>query len=56
MSGYAPDYGMYMPMEIPKLSEDTLQAWSGMSYIDIVIELANIYIGDEIPSPKISGK
>ena len=55
MSGYAPDDGMYMPMEIPKLSEDTLKAWADLSYVDIVKEIAKIYVGDEIPSEKISG-
>ena len=54
-SGYASDDGMYMPMEIPKLSEETLEAWSSLSYKDIVKEIAKIYIGDEMPSDKISG-
>lgn len=56
MSGYATDYGMYMPMEIPKLSQDTLEQWSQLSYIDIMKELAKIFVGDEVPAEKISGE
>ncbi|XP_067950928.1 threonine synthase-like 2 isoform X2 [Watersipora subatra] len=53
MSGYASDNGMYMPMEIPKLSEETLKSWANLSYKDIVKEISKLFIEDEIPAEKI---
>ena len=55
-NGYACDGGMFMPVSIPKQSEETLQSWKDLSYPDIVKKIAQIFIEDEIPQETLSGK
>ena len=55
-NGYACDGGMFMPVSIPKLSDETLQSWKDLSYPDIVKKVAQIFIEDEIPQETLSGK
>ncbi|XP_051830371.1 threonine synthase-like 2 [Antechinus flavipes] len=55
-SGYAPDGGLYMPEEIPKLDRETLKQWSTLSYPDLVIELCSLFIDPElIPKKDLKG-
>ena len=54
-NGYASDNGMFLPMTIPKLSAETLQSWSRLSYVDMVKQVCQLYVEDEIPSIDING-
>ncbi|XP_028618183.1 threonine synthase-like 2 isoform X1 [Grammomys surdaster] len=47
-SGYAPDGGLYMPEELPKLDKETLRHWSTLSYRSLVKELCALFIGPEL--------
>ncbi|XP_069488301.1 threonine synthase-like 2 [Ambystoma mexicanum] len=49
-SGFAPDGGLYMPEDIPKLDSLTLQKWSSFSYAELVKAVCALYIpGEAIP-------
>ena len=56
-SGYAPDGGLYMPEELPRLDEETLRHWSTLSYRSLVKELCALFIGLElIPRHDLNGE
>ncbi|XP_075428036.1 threonine synthase-like 2 [Ascaphus truei] len=55
-AGFAPDGGLFMPEEIPKLDAKTLQAWSSFSYTEIVKEVCSLFIPPEvIPREDLNG-
>ncbi|KAM9820187.1 threonine synthase-like 2 [Neosynchiropus ocellatus] len=43
-SGFAADGGMFMPENVPTLAPDTLRRWRGLSYTQIVVEVASLFI------------
>lgn len=43
-AGYAPDGGLFMPEELPRLGEETLRRWSALSYPSLVTELCALFI------------
>lgn len=56
-SGYAPDGGLYMPEELPRLDKETLRHWSTLSYRSLVKELCALFIGLElIPRHDLNGE
>ncbi|KAM9322398.1 threonine synthase-like 2 isoform 3-T3 [Pholidichthys leucotaenia] len=55
-SGYAPDGGMFMPEDIPVLSPDTLRSWKGLSYTQVVVEVAALFVSTQlIPRGDLEG-
>ncbi|XP_074053270.1 threonine synthase-like 2 isoform X2 [Macrotis lagotis] len=55
-SGYAPDGGLFMPEEIPKLDRETLKKWSTLSYPALVTELCSLFIDPAlIPKKDLKG-
>src|SRR5690606_36910661 len=50
MIGLANDGGLLIPKGIPTFSEDTLQAWSKLSYTELVLEIFSYFTNDEIPA------
>ncbi|XP_041667742.1 threonine synthase-like 2 [Cheilinus undulatus] len=47
-SGFAPDGGMFMPESIPVLSPQTLRGWRGLSYTQLVVEVASLFVPPEL--------
>ncbi|KAM4810302.1 threonine synthase-like 2 [Rhinophrynus dorsalis] len=47
-AGFAPDGGLFMPEEIPKLDVGTLQLWSSLSYTELVKEICSLFIPPEV--------
>ncbi|CAB1424676.1 unnamed protein product [Pleuronectes platessa] len=47
-SGYAPDGGMFMPENVPVLSPDTVRGWGGRSYPELVVEVASLFIPNQL--------
>lgn len=47
--GLAPDGGLFMPMEIPKLAADFWQRLPKMSFQEIAFEVANTLLMDDVP-------
>ncbi|KAM8939011.1 threonine synthase-like 2 [Pelodytes ibericus] len=43
-AGFATDGGLFMPEEIPKLDNKTLQKWSSHSYKELVKEICSLFI------------
>lgn len=56
-SGFAPDGGMFMPETLPVLGRDTLKAWRRLSYTQLVVEVASLFIPTQlIPRPDLEGE
>jgi threonine synthase len=49
LEGLAPDGGLYLPAEYPKVDDATLTKWRGLSYADLACEILSLYI-DDIPA------
>ncbi|QHT71008.1 threonine synthase [Rhodocytophaga rosea] len=49
ISGLAPDKGLFMPEQIPVLSQSFIQSLPDLSFVEIATEVASHFIGQEIP-------
>ena len=48
--GLAPDGGMYLPADLPHVSQDQLLAWAGLSYKQLCVEILQLFVSEaEIP-------
>ncbi|CAL2095301.1 threonine synthase [Tenacibaculum sp. 190524A02b] len=50
LAGYAPDGGLYVPQELPKISKQQLQKWKSLDYIDLAFEILSLFIDRSIIS------
>jgi threonine synthase len=48
LEGLAPDGGLYLPAQYPKVDDATLAAWRTLSYPDLAFEILSLYV-DDIP-------
>ena len=48
LEGLAPDGGLYLPAQYPKIDDATLKRWRGLAYADLAFEILSLYI-DDIP-------
>jgi threonine synthase len=46
LKGQAPDYGLYMPVEIPKFDEGEIDSFRDKEYYDIAFEIAKKFVDD----------
>ncbi len=44
LEGLAPDGGLYVPLEVPRLSESTLRSFAGRSYAEVATEVMFPYV------------
>lgn len=51
--GLAPDNGLYMPEQIPRLGDDFFRDISKKSFNEIAFEVANNLLGDDIPKTEL---
>ena len=49
LEGLAPDGGLYLPLQYPKVDAATLTKWRGLAYADLAFEILSLYI-DDIPA------
>jgi threonine synthase len=49
LEGLAPDGGLYLPQQYPKVDAATLARWRGLPYADLAFEILSLYI-DDIPA------
>ncbi len=49
LEGLAPDGGLYMPLQYPRVDAATLARWRGLAYADLAFEILSLYI-DDIPA------
>ncbi|XP_075704925.1 threonine synthase-like 2 isoform X2 [Rhinoderma darwinii] len=55
-SGFAPDGGLFVPEDIPKLEKETLKTWKSLSYKELVKEVCSLFIPPEvIPRNELNG-
>ncbi len=48
-SGYAPDGGLFVPVDLPKISAENLQEWSTLSFPELAMKIIRMFISaDEI--------
>ena len=50
--GYAPDGGLYVPAEFPKIDLQTLKTWKGMSYSALAVEVLHLF-AQSMPRPEL---
>jgi len=50
LSGSAPDGGLYMPVDVPRLPADFLQRLPSLSFPEIAQEVGSLFTGKEIPA------
>jgi len=48
LCGWAEDGGMIMPERVAKVDSSTLEAWRGLSYKELSVQVLGHFIGDEI--------
>jgi len=49
-SGYSPDGGLFVPTSLPKITPETLQEWSKLSYPDLSFQVLRRFIApEEVP-------
>jgi len=53
LRGQAPDYGLYMPIKIPKLSKEEINSFRNKEYYEIAFEIAKKFVGDEIKDEEL---
>ncbi|MES2192645.1 MAG: threonine synthase [Pseudomonadota bacterium] len=49
LEGLAPDGGLYLPEQYPRVDDATLTKWRALSYADLAFEVLSLYI-DDIPA------
>ncbi|MCE2910345.1 MAG: threonine synthase [Burkholderiaceae bacterium] len=49
LEGLAPDGGLYLPTDYPKVDASTLVRWRGLAYADLAFEILGLYV-DDIPA------
>lgn len=53
LTGLAPDGGLYVPESLPQISAEQMTAWKSLSYPQLAVEIAQLFIGDEIPAAEL---
>ncbi len=51
LKGSAPDGGLYMPVEMPRLGGDFLARLPSLTFVEIAQEVGSLFVGNEIPAP-----
>jgi threonine synthase len=46
LGGLAPDGGLYLPLQYPKVTPAQFDAWRGLSYADLAFEVLRLYCSD----------
>lgn len=54
LKGLADDNGLYMPVNMPKLTDHVIENLSGLSFQEIAFEMAKPFMGEDIPESKLS--
>jgi threonine synthase len=51
-SGYAPDGGLFVPESIPRITAETLQEWSSLTYLTLSVRILGLFISQQEISTK----
>ena len=55
LKGLAPDGGLYFPLQIPRLSDRDIEAFSSKDYPEVAAEILSALIGAEVEKSVVSG-
>jgi threonine synthase len=55
ISGIAPDGGLYVPSEIPRLNPDEIHNLKDLPFYELATILAKLILNDAVPSAEIEG-
>lgn len=53
LQGQAPDKGLYLPEEIPKISVEEIFSWKEKPYWEIASKVLKKFLGNEVPDEKL---
>ncbi len=53
IKGQSPDYGLYMPTSIPKLTKEEIDSFKNLAYKDIAFVIADKFLQGEIPDEQL---
>lgn len=53
LQGQAPDKGLYLPVEIPRLSPEVIYSFINKPYYEIAFEVSRLFLQGEIPEDKL---
>lgn len=53
-TGYAPDGGLFVPEELPRISETTFASWASLDFPALALELLTLFVGDELPPEELA--
>ncbi|WPP05115.1 threonine synthase [Methylocella tundrae] len=55
LAGLAPDGGLYLPQDYPRLSQEEIADFAGRSYAEVAEAVISPYVADEIAAPALRG-
>ena len=53
LTGLAPDGGLYVPAELPKISKEQMQVWQSLDYSDLALAIVAPFIDGAIPDAEL---
>ena len=53
LTGLAPDGGLYVPTELPRIDATQMADWKNLSYVDLAVELVAPFVGDALPRSEL---
>jgi len=54
LRGSAPDGGLYMPVEMPRLPSDFPGRWRSLSFPELACEVGTLFLGDDVPQDALT--
>ena len=53
LTGLAPDGGLYVPTELPRIDATQMADWKNLSYVDLAVEVVAPFVGDALPRSEL---
>ena len=53
LTGLAPDGGLYVPADLPKISKEQMQVWQSLGYADLALAIVAPFIDGAIPDVEL---
>lgn len=50
LTGLAPDGGLFVPAELPRVSRKDMEDWKGLSYPELALKIISPFVAGEIPA------
>ena len=47
LTGYAPDGGLYIPEQVPVITNAQLKIWSNLTYPELAKEVVQLFVSEE---------